>query len=90
MGFIKHALIGIALYEVGKYILRSSAVLSPISVKDSIVPVSYPEFDIAHNETNLDVGTDPETPLTNPDFSKNEDDPWKNSLANGELRDPDS
>ena len=39
---------------------------------------------------DLDAGFDPETPLTSHDSMRNQDDPWKNSLANDELRAPDS
>lgn len=72
MGFIKHALIGIAIYETVKYLMK---------------PVS----NSLYSELDLDVGTNPETPLTSYGAnSDQQDDPWKNSLANDELRAPDS
>lgn len=71
MGFIKHALIGIAIYEAVKYFMK---------------PVS----DSPYYELDLDVGTNPETPLTSHGVAMDQDDPWKNSLANDELRAPDS
>lgn len=71
MGFIKHALIGIAIYEAVKYMLKSAS-------------------DFEYSELDLDVGTNPETPLTSYGNARSQDDPWKNSLANDELRAPDS
>ncbi|WP_316809951.1 hypothetical protein [Pedobacter heparinus] len=71
MGFIKHALIGIALYEVGKCFINATA------------NNQVPDYD-------LDAGNNPEAPLTGNLPKKDRDDPWKNSLANDELRAPDS
>ncbi|MCD0488348.1 hypothetical protein LPB86_08910 [Pedobacter sp. MC2016-14] len=71
MGFIKNAVIGIALYEVAKYTLKKGW--------------------LSHNlNDDLDVGSNPKTPLTGHYFRNDEEDPWKNSLANDELRAPDS
>ncbi len=134
MGFIKHALIGIALYEVVKYLfnkndlgfahvsgsmqtgspsrqrLREDQVdviagarqtdqlqqmkenaasthqhsESPSMLMDDERPA------VADSEDDLQIGTDPETPLTGPETKKDQNDPWKNSLANDELRAPDS
>lgn len=61
MGFIKHALIGIALYEGIKYVLRQQ-----------------------------DHTTDSQAAFYEMELEAVEDDPWKNSLANDELRAPDS
>jgi len=71
MGFIKHALIGIAIYEVVKHFMN-------------------PDSAAQYAELDLDVGANPETPLTGYRYDNDQDDPWKNSLANEELRAPDS
>ena len=129
MGFIKHALIGIALYEVVKYALKksaedfsevgqlASAVGQPVReevvdviagarqtdqlqrLKENAVSGEYStdtssalaeHGDItSHNsEEDLAIGSDPDAPLTGQVAEKT--DPWKKSLANDELRPPDS
>ncbi len=82
MGFIKHALIGIALYEAVKYFLKDTDVVAVASQND--------HYWVKDAEIDLQVGTNPETPLTGPEIVKDQDDPWRNSLANDELRAPDS
>jgi hypothetical protein len=131
MGFIKHAIIGIALYEAVKYVLKkrdcgfefadngrqgSSAaqqlrreevdVVAGARQTDQLNRMKENANPGGHGTnssegltglpgmTQLDVdeglarGTDPETPLTGKD--SDEADPWKKSLANDELRAPDS
>ncbi|RZK73036.1 MAG: hypothetical protein EOO85_18225 [Pedobacter sp.] len=65
MGFIKHAIIGVALYEAVKYLIRQDRL-----------------------EQQVEFGTDPESSFTG--RGSDEDDPWKNSLADDTLRAPDS
>lgn len=65
MKFIKHALIGIALYEAVKYILKRED-----------CGFNFNQPDLTRSATGDDLIED--------------DDPWKNSLANDELRAPDS
>ncbi|SMC57575.1 hypothetical protein [Pedobacter nyackensis] len=72
MGFIKNALIGIALYEALKYILTKE----------------QPSVTHLDSGDELMGGTDPEAPLIGKATDK--DDPWKKSLANDDLRSPDS
>jgi hypothetical protein len=135
MGFIRHALIGIALYEVAKYYLKKEDLafghvtngVEAGSVTrqrlrngnvDIIAGARQPDHlnqmrnNAAANEApvinatginnetplvsqhagdDLDAGTNPDTPLTGREKSQQEhEDPWKNSLANDELRAPDS
>jgi hypothetical protein len=87
MRFIKNALIGIALYEAVKYFLRKDdcdlKFAGQLSKENSRL-----------NTQDLDddffAATDPETPLRGESPVKAADDPWKNSLANDDLRAPDS
>ena len=132
MGFIKHALIGITLYEAAKYILKKenpglepahdgrqgvSAVNQQLRREEVDVIAGARQTDqlgqlkenaasgrnsassseglasqsaATHLESSdeLPGGTDPEAPLIGKDSDK--DDPWKNSLANDDLRAPDS
>lgn len=69
MGFIKHALIGIALYETVKYVLKQQ---DPANDPANDPQVSFYQ------------------PQMEPEIDLVEEDPWKNSLANDELRAPDS
>jgi hypothetical protein len=133
MGFIKHALIGIALYEAIKYCLnkedrgfdlltegvqdlsserklfrteevdiiggarqadhlqrmRENAPFSE-SPPASARLVDDPEVSSPSPGNDLTQGTGPETPLTGKHADRAGDDPWKNSLANDDLRAPDS
>lgn len=129
MGFIKHALIGIALYEAIKYMLKKSgddlfdaaqlASAACLPLRKDVVDVIAGarqtdqlqglkenatsgkasedgssglagQQEIAKPDLNEDLtaGSDPETPLTGQVTEKA--DPWKKSLANDELRAPDS
>jgi hypothetical protein len=109
MGFIKHALIGIALYEAVKYILKKedpelelahegirweAAVNQHLRREEVDVIAGARQTDqldrMKQNADNDELvgGTDPKAPLTGKEPEK--DDPWKNSLANDDLRAPDS
>lgn len=132
MGFIKHALIGIALYEAVKYILKKedSGIELADDGKQWVSDVNQrlrggevdviagarqtdqlgrlkenaasgensasssgglaSQSGVAHPDSSDELvgGTDPEAPLTGKAPEK--DDPWKNSLANDDLRAPDS
>lgn len=108
MRFIKHALIGIALYEAVKYILKNEDFLFGSGAKEAeAIAANRQDFrgkevDVIagarqtdqlermgdHTDHDLRVGTDPETPLAGQVVNK--PDPWGNSLANDELRAPDS
>lgn len=135
MGFIKHALIGIALYESVKYFLKERETLEYAKLTEGVqaVPAAQQQLrgedvDIiagarqvdqlkrmkdnaaanrasADNsrsltsetrlgsqdaEDDLEAGNNPETPLTGHEPDVDQDDPWKKSLANDELRAPDS
>lgn len=129
MGFIKHALIGVALYEAMKYALKkcgkdfsegghlASVVRQPI--REEVVDIiagarqtdqlqrlkenaasdrggehassglsGQRDFAIPDSDEDLTAGSNPEVPLTGEVSEKA--DPWKKSLANDELRAPDS
>ncbi|SMC87715.1 hypothetical protein [Pedobacter africanus] len=131
MGFIKHALIGIALYEAIKYVLKKGDCgLEPANDQvqrvSPVLQLRGEEVDIIagarqtdqldrmkenaafgrssapgsqelagqagrttfNTDDDLVAGTDPEAPLS-AKISGSED-TWKNSLANDELRAPDS
>ena len=131
MGFIKNALIGVALYEAVKYFLRKedrfkltpdgSQDISPSrgqlrgeevdiiagarqtdhlkqmkenasssEVSENVGLVSEPQLSKQDSADDLLAGTDPETPLTGNKRDNAERDAWKNSLANDDLRAPDS
>jgi hypothetical protein len=128
MGFIKHALIGIALYEAVKYFLNKedlafgqatngiqagSATRQQLRDDQIDIIAGARQTDQlsrmkenAANEASanntginseprltnqdLEAGINPDTPLTGHEPAKDQDDPWKNSLANDELRAPDS
>ncbi len=134
MGFIKHALIGIALYEVVKYLLdkedlrvvhtldgakvgstpsqklreenvdiiagasqtghlkrmKENAAIYQTSANGSIAPGNTAGLASQDSGADLEVGTNPEAPLTGQQSANDKDDPWKNSLANDDLRAPDS
>lgn len=134
MGFIKHALIGIALYEAVKYFLgkedlrvvhalegaksgstprqklreenvdiiagasqtghlkrmKENAAIDQASANDAVAPVNTPGLVSQNSDADLEVGTNPEAPLTGQQSANDQDDPWKNSLANDDLRAPDS
>ena len=134
MGFIKHALIGIALYEVVKYLLdkegqqfahapqggkvdstaslklreessdiiagasqtghlkrmKENAAIDQTSANNAIEPVNPPALVRQDSDADLEVGANPEAPLTGHDSASDQNDPWKNSLANDDLRAPDS
>jgi len=131
MGFIRNALVGIALYEAVKYFLRKedsfkcapdgTQGISPSRVQlrgeevdviagarqtdhlkqmkenassggisANVGLVSEPQLNNMDLANDLLVGTDPETPLAGTKSDKTESDSWKNSLANDELRAPDS
>ena len=80
MGFIKHALIGIAIYEVAKYYINKD--------ERDLIAAESAQFG------NGKTGLDPQLPLTGSlegqGLTEEREDPWKNSLANDELRAPDS
>jgi hypothetical protein len=130
MGFIKHALIGIALYEAVKYILKgefsrfdftherpqpASSVRQQKRTDDvdviagarqtdqlqrlkedaasgevsSTIPAGIAgRPDLTDPRDNLTAGSNPETPLAGQPADRA--DSWKNSLADDELRAPDS
>lgn len=132
MGFIKNALIGIALYEAVKYFLRKDEYVFEFG-NDRVPGISHSgkqlrneEVDVIagakrpdhlqqtkdnasldeiysntqqgsesrisslESEDDLLAGSDPEVPLTGQSKEKDRENPWKNSLANDELRAPDS
>lgn len=128
MGFIKHALIGIVLYEVVKYMLKNEVCgfahewqQSPSTARKQVhggdVDVSArqtgrlqqmkknsasglassvseglvgrPNLTDPHSKDDFAVGSDPETPLAGQQ-GKDHADPWEKSLANDEVRAPDS
>lgn len=115
MGFIKHALIGIALYEAVKYVLNKDGLpASPVTEgpqarsgtrqqrrsEDVDIVTSARQTDQLdrmkenaardENRDELKAGINPDTPLTGQESVNDQDDPWKKSLANDELRAPDS
>ncbi len=106
MGFIKHALIGIVLYEAVKYFLNDRGVLADtrqndpywkenvvtngISAHYSTGLINESGLSVQDSGIDLLVGTNPETPLTGPERLNVRNDAWQNSLANDELRAPDS
>lgn len=72
MGFIKNALIGIVLYETGKYFLKHRN-----------------SFFCEHSyDLGSGPGNDPRATFSG--YDQDKDDPWKNSLADDELRAPDA
>lgn len=92
MGFIKHALIGIALYEAMKYLLKKEE--AGFAANDILATnpgrlINETRLSAEDFKVDLRAGTDPEIPLTGTAQVKT-DDVWKNSLANDELRAPDS
>lgn len=68
MGFIKNALVGIALYEATKYFIK-------------LADRQEAGLQLEHEQNHL---------LSNYDTPPEENDPWKNSLANDDMRAPDS
>lgn len=134
MGFIKHALIGIALYEAVKYFLdKDDKGFDQVTTGSKVVPLASQQLRsesvdiiagasqtghlnqmrenaIKHqaftNDTSgfvntsplyrqdsdeeFEAGTNPEAPLTGQESDSNQNDPWKKSLANDDLRAPDS
>ena len=104
MGFIKHALIGIALYEVVKCVLKKGddnfepahnqgeggALVHRLHREkvDVIAGVRQIEHLDRMKENATSGASDSGTPLTGTASDKK--DLWKNSLANDELRAPDS
>lgn len=107
MKFIKHALIGIALYEAAKYFLnKKNQAFNSIMETERLDSGGRQQLSFEHIEaagakltsklTNHDpvdelkVGINPDAPLTGSDAEKDQEDPWKKSLANDELRAPDS
>lgn len=83
MKFITHALIGIAFYEGIRYLInKKDSEQLDLSTAGSQKRPSYP---------NQDKDEEFAVPLTGLyDDEVKEDDPWKNSLANDEMRAPDS
>jgi len=127
MGFIKNALIGIALYEAAKYLLRKEDYtfdsgtesfrggfhrarqlrdedfdviagarqpdhLQQTKTRSSSQGISSNAGPVSGLESDKDLlaGSDPEIPLAGQTGQKDSQSPWKNSLANDELRAPDS
>ena len=108
MGIIRDALIGIALYEVAKYVLgtKTNEVLVAGEGSGHAVGLSnHPAGNVSNpgvhspvettlNNQDLDAGlaagANPDTLLTGDGSLDLPDDTWKNSLANDELRAPDS
>ena len=116
MGFIKNALIGIALYEAAKYCLTKKFTgFDLLTEGGGDVPAERRQF--RNEEVDIIAGArqtdqlqrmqenalrdrdagnaaaakaDPEPPISGEVSEKPVDDPWKNSLANDELRAPDS
>jgi hypothetical protein len=95
MGFIKHAIIGIVLYEAVKCILKKEG-LGFACGGEGTQPGSTSELATGHGISSRDLGdalrtgTNPEAPLHGHDPAREQNDPWKNSLANDDLRAPDS
>ena len=96
MGFIKNALIGIVLYEAVSYLInkktdeRSLATNAPRGFSAEEPTCLAADWDDQDIDNGLKAATDPETPLTRHDLSSTDEDVWKSSLANDELRAPDA
>lgn len=134
MGFIKHALIGIALYEAVKYFLdkedkgfaqvttghklmslaskklrsesgdiiagasqtghlnqmRENVAKHQAFTNDTSSFVNTFPLDRQVSDDEFEAGTNPEAPLTGQESASDQNDPWKKSLANDDLRAPDS
>jgi hypothetical protein len=90
MGIIRDALIGIALYEAVNYLLEKQSEKS--SSRERSVNVRNTEAlpTEQYAEPAFAAATDPEVPLTGDGSVTNRKDAWTNSLANDELRAPDS
>ncbi|MES2458719.1 MAG: hypothetical protein V4594_24400 [Bacteroidota bacterium] len=71
MGFFRHALIGIGLYEGFKYLMRKDSAEHATTIGQSTPFIAA----TGHSDQPVAVPAD---------------DPWKNSLADDELRAPDS
>lgn len=87
MGIIRDALIGIALYEAINYLLKNQPEgLTPPtrSFNRAVRGTSYA------TEPAFAAATDPDVPLTGDGSVTDRKDAWSNSLANDELRAPDS
>jgi len=70
MGFFRHALIGIGLYEGIKYLMKKDNAGIATNAKRATLVISTAYSDVQSIAPA--------------------DDPWKNSLADDELRAPDS
>jgi hypothetical protein len=90
MGFIRNALIGVALYEVARYLWKKNGLdNSTLSHDHEINRRKRTNFFDNYPGDPLAAGSNPEVSLTGVNTT-NDDDPWKNSLANDDLRAPDS
>ena len=91
MGYIKNALIGIAIYETAKYFWKRNELVQPGLSHDRGIN-RRPRTHLFDNYPGdpLAAGSNPEVSLTGAGTASNENDPWKNSLANDDLRAPDS
>ncbi|MEJ7559790.1 MAG: hypothetical protein WKF66_15880 [Pedobacter sp.] len=86
MGIIRNALIGIALYEAVAYVLKKkSEGFSEVGSRSQ-----DPGLNSFASSYDLASGTDPDIPLTGNAALDSQKDSWSNSLANDELRAPDS
>jgi hypothetical protein len=106
MGLIRDALIGIALYEAVNYVLKKKSTALADVGGGSSDPIDYSriasqeEFRplepstepliTSHLNDGLAAGVNPEAPLTGTGSADGSRDTWKDSLANDELRAPDS
>ncbi|HKG05006.1 MAG TPA: hypothetical protein VKB19_01035 [Pedobacter sp.] len=93
MGFIKNALIGVALYEAAKYIWKTKRLeysTADVHADDSTGLVTDTHFNTYKRKDDLEIGTDPEASLGGHMEEKVPNDPWKGTLADDELRAPDA
>ena len=92
MGFIKNAIIGIALYEGIKYLMKNDVFASK-KFDELISGTVAPAKPFREEEIDVRKGarqTDQLDYLRENAIKDAGNDPWKNSLANDDLRAPDS
>lgn len=106
MGIIRDALIGIALCEAVNYLLKTQSDglsdakgFSKVAIADNSA-AGISQMGILNERDNLPTehhaepafaaATDPDVPLTGDGSVTDRKDAWSNSLANDELRAPDS
>jgi hypothetical protein len=82
MGFIKQALIGIALYEAVKYLIKKDEMAL------AVPGVRNWKYYRRGSAAWLEAGSDPDAPLAGQGSAL--EDPWQNALADETLRAPDA